>query len=94
MTAQKATGVVLLVLCVACVYVAIERYQSNADAVRAMNRLGGRLFESMTAGEGLIPKVPLATKQALIGAVLFGAGGTACLLTARTNKRKRMSTHT
>lgn len=94
MTAQKITGIVLLVLCVVCLYVAIERYQSNANAVRAMNQLGGRLFESMTGGEQLIPKVPLATKQALIGALLFGAGGAACLLTARRNKHKRSSPQT
>ncbi len=89
MTAQQVTGVLLLFLGVACVYVAIERYQSNADAVKAMNQRGGRLFEAMTGGEGLVPKIPLATKQALVGALLFGAGGTACLLTARANKRKR-----
>ena len=36
---MKIAGIVCLVVCAVCVFVAIERYSANADNVRAMNQM-------------------------------------------------------
>lgn len=36
---MKMIGIVCLVVCAVCIFVAIERYNANAGAVRAMNNL-------------------------------------------------------
>jgi hypothetical protein len=78
MESLKIVGVVLLVIAAVCLFVAFERYQSNAENVRAANHIGGGLLRSMTGGE-LAPSTPAATKYALLFAVICGGGGGYCL---------------
>jgi len=69
-------GIVCLVVCAVCIFVAIERYNANAGSVRAMNSfqqnspLGG-----MIRGLEMKPATPAATKYAIFFALLFGVGG-------------------
>ena len=84
---MKLAGVVLLILAAVCLFVAFERYQANANAVAAMNQMGGRMFQAMTGGNELKPTIPAATKYALLGALVFGGGGTFCLLSGPTAKK-------
>ena len=90
MNQMKLAGIVLLVLCAVCLFVAVERYQSNANAVKAMNQMGGGMFQAMTGGNELKPATPAATKYGLLGALIFGAGGGYCLL--NSSKQSKAST--
>ena len=78
---MKVLGIVCLVICAVCVFVAIERYNTNADSVRAMNSfrqsspLGG-----MIGGGNLKAATPAATKYALLFAALSGVGGVVLLV--------------
>lgn len=74
----KIAGIVLLVVAAICLFVAFERYQSNADAVQAVNQIGGGLLQNVTGGE-LNPGIPAATKFALLFAVVSGGAGGYCL---------------
>jgi hypothetical protein len=82
---MKLLGIVCLVICAVCVFVAFERYQTNANNVQAMNQfqnsspLGGMMSE-MTGQTQMKPATPAATKYALVFALIAGAGG-AVLLT-------------
>jgi hypothetical protein len=80
MKPMTIAGIVLLVAAVVCLFIAFERYQANASAVKAMNQMGGGVFQTMTGGKELTPSTPAATKYALLGALIFGVGGGYCLL--------------
>jgi len=88
---MKIVGIVCLVVCAVCIFIAIERYQTNADNVRAMNAmqqsspLGG-----MMGGGEMTPATPAATKYALLFAAISGIGGVALLIMASqpTGERK------
>ncbi len=68
-------------LCALCVFVAIERYNTNADNVRAMNAMGGGHGFGQLLGSGnLKPATPAETKYAGFFAVLLAAGGVVLLL--------------
>ena len=77
---MKLCGILCLVICAICVFVAIERYNTNANNVRAMNSLqqsspiGGSLW-----GGSMKPATPAATKYALLFAALSGIGGAVLL---------------
>lgn len=79
----KIVGVVCLVVCAVCLFIAYERYQANAGNVQAMNQmmqsspLGG-----MTRGAQLTPATPAATKYALLFAAVTGLGGAGTLVYA------------
>ena len=75
----QIAGIVLLVIAAICLFIAYERYQANADAVQAMNQMGGGLLRDLAGGGELTPGTPAATKYALLFAVVFGAGGGYCL---------------
>jgi len=78
---MKVLGIVCLVICAVCIFVAIERYNTNAGNVRAMNAfrqsspMGG-----MMGGGNMRPATPAATKYALLFAVLSGVGGAVLLV--------------
>ena len=78
----KTFGVICLVVCALCAAVALERYNTNAKNVRAINSMR----QSMPFGGGmpgateLKPATPAATKYALVGAVLTGLGGVVLLV--------------
>ena len=83
MNQMKLGGIVLLVFAAICLFVAFERYQANANAVKAMNQMGGGMFQAMTGGNELQPSTPAVTKYALLGAVIFTVGGSYCILRAK-----------
>jgi len=77
---MKLFGIVCLVICAVCVLVGIERYNTNAGNVRAMNAfqqsspLGG-----MMGGGNMKPATPASTKYALLFAAISGIGGAVLL---------------
>ena len=71
---MRIIGIVCLVVCVICIFVAIERYSANAKNVRAMNALQ-RSTPLGDMGVKLKPGTPAATKYALFFAVISGVGG-------------------
>ena len=78
---MKIVGIIALVVCAVCVFVAIERYQTNANNVRAMNQMrdSSPLGGMMGAGE-IRPATPAATKYALLFALISGIGGAILLV--------------
>ena len=69
-------GIVCLVVCAICIFVAIERYNANTKAVRAVNNfqrnspLGG-----MMQGMNIKPATPAITKYFIFFALISGVGG-------------------
>ena len=63
-------------VCAVCIFVAVERYNTNARNVRAMKAfqqsspLGG-----MMGGGNIEPATPAATRYALLFAAISGIGG-------------------
>lgn len=64
---------------VIALFVAVERYQSNASSVKAMNQIP--MARLIYGGEELQPATPTATKYALLVAFLSLIGGGICLYT-------------
>lgn len=80
---MKWVGVVCLVLAGILVFVAIERYQTNANNVRAMNGMmqNNPAAQMMgVSGSNIKPATPAATKYALVGMAVFAAAGIFCLV--------------
>lgn len=91
--ALKGLGIGCFVLCAILLFVAWERYDSNAKAVEAANRMmksspfgGGSPFggmmKEMTGSSELKPGVPAATTYSLIFAALSAIGGVLCFVMA------------
>ena len=73
---MKIAGVVALVVYAICIFVAVERYQANANNVKAMNRFQQSSPLSGMIGTGdMKPVAPVATKYAALFALVFGIGG-------------------
>ena len=78
---MKVFGIACLVICAICVFVAIERYNTNAGNVQAMNAfqqsspLGG-----MMGGGNMKPATPASTKYTLLFAAISGLGGAVLLV--------------
>ncbi len=77
---MKLAGIVCLVVCAICLFIAFERYQTNASNVKAMNQMQnasplGGMMQSMTGQAQMKPATPAATKYALVFALISGAGG-------------------
>jgi len=80
---MKWIGVVCLVLAGILAFVAIERYQTNANNVRAMNGMMQNNPAAQMMGvsaSNIKPATPAATKYALIGTVVFAGAGIFCLI--------------
>ncbi len=78
---MKLAAIVSFVICAVCLFVAFERYNSNADAVRAMKQLQsssplGGMFQNLQ------PSTPAAAKYALFFAVISGVAGGILLVKA------------
>ncbi len=88
----KKIGIACFVLCGVLLFVAIERYRSNANNVAAFNHLaqsspigsmaGAWPFGGATTGGRLTPGTPAATTYALLFAALSGIGGVVCFILA------------
>lgn len=73
---MKITGIVLLIVAVICVFVAFERYNTNAGNVRAMNNFTRNTpLGDITGGMKVKPAMPAATKYAIFFAIISGAAG-------------------
>ena len=56
---MKVAGIACLVVCAICIFVAVERYQANANAVNAMNSMGrGFLGAPGLPGSSGMPGMP------------------------------------
>lgn len=88
---MKIAGIVCLVISVVCIFIAVERYNTNANNVRAMKHmmnnnsspLGG-MMNQMTGGVQIKAKTPAATKYAILFAVITAASGTILLVKSST----------
>ena len=81
---KKIGGIVCLVICAICIFVAIERYSANANNVRAMNALQqSSPLGGMMGGGNMKPATPAATKYALLFAALSGIGGAVLLVQSK-----------
>ena len=84
---MKVLGIVALVVCLACVFVAVERYNTNAKNVKAMNQLGASSpLGGMMGQMNLKPATPAATKYAIFLAVISGVGGGVLLVISGKGK--------
>ena len=79
---MKIAAIVCLVISAVCIFIAVERYQTNANNVRAMKQmmnndatpLGG-MMNQMTGGVQIEAKTPAATKYAILFAAITAAAG-------------------
>jgi len=90
---MKMAGIACLVICAICLFAAMERYNSNAANVNAMNAfrqssplrqitvtLGNTSVSGLPSGfQKMKPATPAATKYALLFALLSGVGGSVLL---------------
>lgn len=92
----KVAGFVGLGLAVILLFVAWERYSTNAKAVEAANRMMqsspmgdmmGGMMKQMTGQSELKPSVPAATSYSLLFAAVSGIAGVACL--AASGKKQK-----
>jgi len=87
---MKVFGIACLVICAICVFVAIERYNTNAGNVRAMNAFQrSSPLAGMMGGGNMKPATPAATKYALLFAVISGVGG--AVLLAKSGQQESQS---
>ena len=70
---MKIMGIVCLVVCAICLFVAVERYNTNAKKVRAMNSLQqSSPVGNMLGGAKLTPATPAATTLSPLAQALPG----------------------
>jgi hypothetical protein len=75
----KPIGITCFVVCAICLFVAFERYQTNAANVKAMQRITQSTpFGGASPLGDLQPATPAVTKYALFFAFIAGAGGVFC----------------
>ncbi len=83
----KIAAIICFVVCGILLFVAWERYSTNANNVQAMNQMSqSSPFGDMMGGGNLEPATPAATKYALVFSVIAGGAGIACIVGA---SRKR-----
>jgi len=88
----KPIGIACFVVCAICLFVAFERYQTNASNVNAMQRMTQSTpFGGASPFGQMQPATPAATKYALFFALISGAGGTFCF--TRSGQAKSDSDH-
>jgi hypothetical protein len=89
---MKIAGIIALVICVICIFVAIERYQNNANTVRAMNQLtGSGPFSTMMPQMEMKPAMPAVTKYAIVLALISGIGGIVLLVYSKNANSVRQN---
>ena len=79
----RVVGIVCLVVCGICLFVAFERYQANADNVAAMNEMGRGFPGSPFGGSAMKPATPTGTKYALVFALVSGISGMVLIVKSR-----------
>ena len=78
---MKVLGIVCLVVCAVSLFVAIERYNTNANNVRAMNAFqsSSPIGDLMGGAVSLKAATPAAAKYGIFFAALSGIGGAVLL---------------
>ncbi|MBI9016567.1 MAG: hypothetical protein JEZ07_04815 [Phycisphaerae bacterium] len=90
---MKTLGIVCLVICAICIFVAVERYQSNADSVNAMNSMMNSLPLGGMMGRGPVkPATPAATKYAIFFALITGVSGAVLLVKSNNDTPSKITT--
>jgi len=78
---SKTLGVICLFFCAFCIFVAVERYNANANSVEAINAFRqNSLFADQTSVGELKPAMPAETKYAIFFAGVAGAVGIGLLV--------------
>ena len=81
---MKIAGIIALIICAVCIFVAIERYQNNANNVRAMNQFTGSApFGRMMPQMEMKPTMPAATKYAIVLVAISGIAGVVLLMNGK-----------
>ena len=88
---MRIVGVICLIICAACIFVGIERYQANAGQVQALNTIGesGPFKGVMSDMKGMMgdvkmtPGIPTITKYAIFLGLISGIGGVVLLVKGR-----------
>jgi hypothetical protein len=75
----KVVGILCLVICLICLFVAVERYRTNAENVRIIRTQGWGPIPEMVRWESR-EGIPVATQYAVFFALLSGIGGGVLLL--------------
>jgi hypothetical protein len=70
MAPKLLVAIICSIISAICIFIAVERYQSNSDNVQAMNQMSGPMLRNMTGGQALEPATPAATKYAAFFALL------------------------
>ena len=84
----KIIGLGCFVVCAVLLFIAWERYNTNANNVQAMNQMsqGFSNMPGMSGMRGMTgqmkPAMPAAAKYALVFALLAAAGGAVCFVMA------------
>ena len=85
MTSQslKIASIICFVACGILLFVAWERYNTNANNVEAMNQMSqSSPLGLMMGGGNFEPATPAATKYALLFSVVAGGAGVVCIVGA------------
>jgi len=81
---MKIAGIAALVVCAICIFVAVERYQTNANNAKAANQLlQSSPLSGMTGAGEIKPATPAATKYAAFFAAVSGIGGGVLLVKSK-----------
>ena len=72
---MKTLGIICLIICLTCVFVAFERYTDNAKKVRALNERPSIPFMDRPVK----PATPVITKYAIFFSVISGVSGAVLL---------------
>ena len=84
---MKMTGVVCLLVSAICIFVAVERYNTNAGNVKAMNAFSqSSPFRGMMGVGKMTPTTPAAAKYAIFFALISGIGGATLVLKSGTRE--------
>lgn len=96
------TGIVCLIISAVCLFVAMERYTTNASNVRAMNAMNKRseqrmnnfqlqhfpqhFQEPVNSSAHMVPAVPTVSKYTFVFAIISGVVGSILLKKSKHHK--------
>jgi hypothetical protein len=86
---KKLVGIGCFVVCAICLFVAVERYNANSNAVQAINSMSQSTpLGGLMGGGELQAAMPAATKYSLFFGVIAGIGGAVLLTQSRSDDSK------
>ncbi len=81
MAPKLITCIAAGIVCLVCVFTAVERYQANANAVRAMKEMDRRMGGGMLREDYFAPAIPAASKYATLFALISGGVAVTAFIT-------------